>query len=429
MAFSASEMERMKPNNTSDMGMRDDDSGMRLFRGMMSPWDQIKSFKETYNFLVRHAALFGVGYVNALKLVEPDYEKRTTLMSSIWGQSNQYLWSQDFMHQGFQQDFDVPPFFGDSLYKAATYADKGDEQSLMAGHIWYAQNDRWEKEIHQCQFDIVGPEACDVSQGGGRYFCVGLAGVPLNTYNSERMGCGDPYCHVVQERACKHGEHPNKEGFDWENWGPPNSGMRQEGMERKKECEFLTSGVFTAATGATFTAGQLYKDNAGGLPMFMSFQAIDAMRAMLKEKPELQTMIDHVIDTLFDTIGKVQFGEWNTRKAAREWMGTPADVEDGRTLGGYISMVFQARNMNWSFTEFSPERAVVECDKAQLEMMGMYPEITKAYVSFFNGAAKTLVNTQWVVKLGEDAPEGKLRFAVEKGLYGYRRQKPGKDFE
>lgn len=49
MAFTTSEAERMIPNNISDAGLKDDDSGLRLFRGLMSPWDSIKSFKETYN--------------------------------------------------------------------------------------------------------------------------------------------------------------------------------------------------------------------------------------------------------------------------------------------------------------------------------------------------------------------------------------------
>jgi len=428
MTFETKETKRLIPNNISDSGLKDEDSGLRLFRGMMSPWDQIKSFKETYNFIMRHASLFGVNYINALKIIEPDYEKRTTMMSAIWGQTMQWLWSQKEQVDNYKDDFDVPPFFDQSLYLAATYADKGDEQTLLAGHIWYAQHDRWEKEIHQCPFDIIGPEACDVSQGGGRYFCVGLAGTPLNTYNSERMGCGDPYCHVVQERNSKYGKHPNEDGYDWENWGPPVSGMRKTAMERKKESEFLNTGVFTAATGETFTAGRMFKDETDW-PMFMSYQAIDVMRQMVKAGDADQKMINHIIDVIFDTAGKMQFVEWNTRKAAREWMGVPVEVEDGRVLAGYISMVFQARNLDWKFTEFTKERAVVECEKIKLEMMGMYPELTAAYVSYFNGIAKTLVNTQWIVRLDEEASEGRLRFVVEKGLYGFRRQKPGKDFD
>ena len=85
------------------------------------------------------------------------------------------------------------------MYKPASYADKGDEMMLMPGYIWSASTDRVEKEVHRCDFDIVGPEACDVSNGGGQYFCRGIARTPMNNYLLQRRGCGDPVCRVVFE--------------------------------------------------------------------------------------------------------------------------------------------------------------------------------------------------------------------------------------
>jgi len=38
--------DRLTPNNISDMAMLDEDSGLRMFRGMITPWDRIKSFRE-----------------------------------------------------------------------------------------------------------------------------------------------------------------------------------------------------------------------------------------------------------------------------------------------------------------------------------------------------------------------------------------------
>lgn len=64
--------DRLIPNNISDLGMLDEDSGLRMFRGMITPWDQIKSFRETCHFLWRHSAIMGVAYMNALKIVEVD---------------------------------------------------------------------------------------------------------------------------------------------------------------------------------------------------------------------------------------------------------------------------------------------------------------------------------------------------------------------
>lgn len=425
----ASDAERLIPQNISDTGTIDEDSGLRLFRGMISPWDQIKSFKETYNFVIRHAALYATAFVNALKIIEPDYEKRTTAMCSEWGKSLDAMWTEDDplgLKKQFRERYEIPPFLKDGMHLTANYCDWGDSMMLFSGYIWYCTNDRMEKEIHTCPFDIVGPEACDVSIGGGQHFCVGIAGVPLNNYDSERRGCGDPYCHVTIETKRKYGEHPNADGFEWEEWGPPKSGMRTTGAPRKTECEFLNTGIYTSPSGATFTAGEMYK-SCTQWPMFMSAQVVDAMRVLVKDEDKVKAQ--HIIDTIFDTAGKLMFGEWNTRKAARDWMGVPETVDDGRVMGGYISMIFQARNMTWKFTEFTPDRTVIECDKMTLEMFGMHPEFTPAYVAYFTGMVKTLVSTEWVVKLDETAPDGIARFVIEKGLYGYRRQKPGYTFD
>jgi hypothetical protein len=423
----STETERLIPNNISDTGTIDDDSGLRLFRGMMTPWDKIKSFKETYNFIVRHSALMAVSYVNAFKVIEPDYEKRTSAMTSIWGGQMKQLWAPELGQLAqFEDSFDVPPFIKDGVYRAATYADQGDEQVLMPGHIMYASNDRVEKEIHQCQWDIVGPEACDVSVGGGQHFCIGIAKTHLNNYDPERKGCGDAYCVAIMEAERKYGEHRNKDGYEWEEWGPTAGGLREKGTPRKTENEFLNTGLFTAATGATFTAGEMYKKFAFW-PMFMSYHTIEGIRALVPDAEKSKAWA--IVDVMFDTAGKLQFGEWNTRKAAREWMGVPPDVDDGRVQGGYISMILQSRSIPWKFTEFTPERTVVECDKLMLNMMGQYPEFTPAYVAYFNGMVKTLVNCEWIVKLDEKAPEDKVRFVIEKGLYGFRRQKPGYAYE
>ncbi|NTU88770.1 MAG: hypothetical protein HGA54_02535 [Actinobacteria bacterium] len=422
--------ERLIPNNTSDVAQIDEDSGLHLFRGMITPWDKIKSFKETYEFVVRHAAMFAVTWTNANKVIEPDYEKRQSAMSDQWAEEMDFMWSEDdpMGAKGmFLDRFAIPPFIKEGSYLAAIYADKGDEQTLLAGHIWQASNDRFEKEIHWCPFDIVGPEACDVSQGGGSHFCIGLSGQPLNTFNPERKGCGDRYCHVVQETRDKYDEHPNADGYEWEHWGPPVSGMRKEGAEPiKTECEHLTTGTYYSPTGTKWTTGELYRDFTMW-PMAYSTTVIGGLRRTGKfDDPA--TM--EIVKVMFDTAGKMQFAEWNTRKSIREWLGVPESVEDGRVLGGYISMIFQARSLEWRFAEFSEERVVIDTDRVTFEMFGQYPELTPAYIAYFDAMAKVLVNTEWIVRLDEEnAPEGMARFVIEKGLYGFRRQKPGYTFD
>jgi len=434
MTLNTNETKRMVPNNISDVGHIDEDSNLRLFRGMMSPWEQIKSFKETYKFAMRHTAQFAVVWMNALKIIEPDYEKRQTTLSDVWAEEMKLMWSEEDpmgVVAMFEEDSEIPPFMKKSLYRPAIYADRGDEFCLLAGHIWYASSDRWEKEIHACDYEIIGPDACDLSNGGGQYFCHGLAGFTVNAYLIERRGCGDPKCLVVQDSKEKVGEHANKDGYDWEGWGRPASGMRdrkraEEHVELKKEVDHLNTGVYISPTGATWTTGQMYKDYCMW-PLGYSTHAVGAIRRLVSEEdmPKAQ----HIINTMFETAGKLMFAEHNTKKATREWLGVPESVDDGRVLGGYISMLFQARALPWEFTEFTPERTVIEVGRTELEMFSMYPEFTPAYLAYFDAMAKTLVGTQWVVKLDETAPDHIARFVIEKGLYGYRRQKPDYDFE
>ncbi len=423
---------KLIPDNISDVREVDEDSGLRKFRGSITPWGEIKSFKETFNFLLRHAAMHGVAYINAFKIVEPDYETRLNAMSKFWGDQMKYTWDKKNDPIGaikhFEERYDIPPFLEKGLYRSACFVDQGDELMLMPGYIWYATNDRIEKEIHRCDLDIIGPDACDLSNGGGCWFCRGIADVDFNNMLSQRKGCGDPYCHAHHETYAKYGENPaHKSGHDWEMWGPGFAPQREHDQHpHKAECDYLNTGEFVTPLGSRFTAGDMYQ-LCTKMPMNYSGNAVGAMRALTKE--EDLPKIYAIVNAMFDTAGKMQFAEWNTRKAAREWLGVPNDVSDGRVLGGYISMIMQARSVAWSFVEFSEERTIVECDATTLAMFGQFPEFYESYRAYFDGMAKTLVDTQWVVKLDKNAPEGKVRYVIEKGLYGYRREKPGYTFE
>lgn len=424
--------DRLIPNTISDTGLLDEDSGLRMFRGMITPWERIKSFRETCHFLWRHSAIMGVAYMNALKIIEPDYETRQTTMSTNWAMQMQYMWSKEDplgAVKGFEDRHDIPPFAKKSLYRSACYCDIGDEFTGMPGYVWYASTDRISKEVHQCPIDIIGPDACDLSNGGGQYFCHGCSGLGkegVNIYLPQRKGCGDPYCQVLHESVAKYGPNRNADGYDWEMWGPGATYPREKDQHpHKQECEWMHTGEFISPLGARWTAGEMYQQ-ACQAPLAYAGHAAGAIRTLTK--PENAKMSQHIVNVMFETAGKCQFAEYNTRQAAREWLGVPADINDGRVLGAYISMIQQAKSVPWSFVEFTPERTVVEVDAFFQNYYGQYPEFTNAYLAYFDAIAKTLVDTQWVVKLDEGAPEGKIRYVIEKGVYGFRRQKPGYTF-
>lgn len=422
-------VKHLNPYTISDTGLIDEDSGLRQFRGMITPWEQIKSFRETVHFMWRHSALMGVGFMNAFKIIEPDYEKRQTTMSNNWAQQMQFLWSQSDpmgMVKDFESRHDIPPFMKKSLYRSASYCDNGDEFTGMPGYIWYASSDRISKEVHACPIDIIGPDACDLSNGGGQYFCFGCSGEGkegMTCYLTQRKGCGDPYCQVLHESSAKYGPNRNADGFDWECWGPGATyPQEKDQMPNKEECEWMHTGEYISPLNARWTAGEMFR-SACQAPLAYAGHAAGGIRTLTK--PEDMEKAMQIVRVVFETAGKFQFGEYNTRKQTREWLGVPADVNDGRVLAAYISMIQQSRCTAWDFVEFTPERCVVEVDAFQQNYFGQYPEFTDAYLAYFDGAAKTLIDTQWVVRLGENAPEGKIHYVIEKGLYGYRRQKPG----
>lgn len=287
--------------------------------------------------------------------------------------------------------------------------------------------------------DIVGPDACDLSEGGGQWFCKGLygpCGIGYEKYNGylvQRKGCGDPVCRVVWENAEKFGGHTNHcescEGHDWEEWGPPNVGYEADHRRPlKTEPEFLDSGVFTAALGQEFTAGEMYQMNSSW-PMAYSYHVLEGLRR--RNGGTVSDADLYVLRTMLDATGKIQFAEAVTRKAIREWMNVPADVDDGRVMGGYISILWQSKALEWKFAKFEEDEVVIDCDATRLFMYGMYPEYMKLYEALFNGMVKTLVNTQWVVKADYDflEEENMARFIIKKETYGNRRQKPGYDYD
>lgn len=431
MAEQVKKATKCNPYNASDVNLRDADSNMRLYRGMASPWDAIKGFEETYNLMNRLGAEFTVAAMHTLRIAIPDYDKRQTMLSNNWADFMDGCWDPDSGQiEPFEDRFDIPPFLKDGQIRAAVYADKGDTMNLISGKIWYTTNDRFEKEIHRCDYDIAGPEACDLSIGGGAHFCYGLAGCPLNAMDSERIGNGDDYCVAIQETKRKYGKFActnEKDEFDedhreWEAYGPAAAGTREKPWPKKPHPEFLDKGYFESPTGARWTPGELYQDNVNGYPIAYAYNAIDLYRNEMSD--EEIVLWDVAAPALFEACGKFQFADWHTRKATREWLNAPAEIEDGRVMGAWISMCFQCRDVDYRFVKFEENETIIEGDLARWDMMGMYPELNELWNYIFNGNVKTLVGAQWTVDFEEDYENNKIRYIIHKVPIGMRRQKP-----
>jgi len=147
------------------------------------------------------------------------------------------------------------------------------------------------------------------------------------------------------------------------------------------------------------------------------YGSVEAIRVLRGVEPD-DKKVAHLIECVFEPSGKYAFGELAAIKGVRDWLGVPGDVNDSRVLGAYVSMIFQARVLSWKFTEFEPDRTVIEVDKAKLTLE-TYPEITLAYGALFNGMAKTLISAEWVARF-EEASEDTLHLVIERGYYGVK---------
>jgi len=396
---------------------KDEETGLGLYRGMVSPWDKVVAYKETYNYLFRHKALMATGFMNALRIVEPDDRKRYKALQDTFYQAMEQVWNDPGMMDYFRGRFKIPESEIAGAHLAAVFADMGDEGNLMAGRVHEFSRDRVEKELDTCPFDLVGPDMCATSMGGTAF--INALAAPDEIYNdlSERRGCGDMHCRVMIENKRKYGERERPDEY-WENFGPSVDPIHlTQRKEMKSECEHLTTGIYHSPYGAEFTTGELFAlMGAGGGP-FSMYGSVEAIRVLRQFEPD-DKKVAHLIGCIFEACGKYAFGELAAVKGVRDWLGVPGDVNDSRILGGYASMIFQARVLAWKFAEFEPDRTVIEVNKAMLTL-DTYPELAQAYGALFNGMAKTLISAEWVARF-EDAPDNTFNLVIERGYYGIK---------
>jgi len=413
-SHSAEQKSRSLPTSQAHRG-RDEETGLGLYRGIISPWDKVVAYKEAYNYLFRHKALMATGLMNVLRIIEPDDQKRYKALQDTFHAAMQEVWADPGMMDFFRTRFNIPESEVAGAHLAAVFADMGDEANLMAGRVHEFSRDRVEKELDTCPFGLVGPDMCATSMGGIAF--TNALAAPDEIYDdlTERRGCGDLHCRVVIENRRKYGDR-DRPGEPWQNFGPPVDPVHVTPRdEMKSECEHLTTGVYRSPYGAEFTTGELFAlMGAGGGP-FSMYGSVEAIRVLREFEPN-DGKVARLIDCVFEPCGKFTFGEPAAAKGVRDWLGVPGDVNDGRVLAAYASMIFQARVVSWKFTEFDSNRAVIEVDKAQLTL-GTYPELALAYGALFNGMAKTLISAEWVARF-EEASGDTLRLVIERGRYG-----------
>lgn len=114
--------------------------------------------------------------------------------------------------------------------------------------------------------------------------------------------------------------------------------------------------------------------------------------------------------------GKSTFIDDFAKEGLRIWLGVPHSIskDDGRLMGGYLEMFLQSMHFNYTIEAFNEEECIYVLDPKELNSCAFgSTKMADAYLWFWYGMTKSLVNPQWSL-WEEDSPESKPRIKIAK---------------
>ena len=299
--------------------------------------------------------------------------------------------------------------------------DAGDEDLMMCGRVNDFGTYRAEKELDVCYWDIVGTELCR-STTQSLQACADCAaqarpeGPHIEYHMGEAKGCGDRHCRIVAECRKK---FPMPEHKQWECFGP----VATEAQIKftKEEDTVDESMMFREDTDYLFSNGtNLEKNWKNAYPMVTRSNAssyiLPAIEDLVRSGELTSEEVDYAIHCVCEAAGKATFIDNFAKEGLRTWMGVPHSIseDDGRIMGGYLEMFWQSMHFSYTIEAFNKDECIYVLDPKELNscLMGSQ-RMSTAYIWFWYGMTKSLVNAQWSL-WEEDSPEGKLRLKIAK---------------
>ena len=123
--------------------------------------------------------------------------------------------------------------------------------------------------------------------------------------------------------------------------------------------------------------------------------------------------MDYAIHCVCEAAGKATFIDDFAKEGLRTWLGVPHSIgnDDGRIMGGYLEMFLQSMHIAYDIEAFNREEVIYRIDRMGLS--NRMPKMVNAYIWFWYGMTKSLVNAQW--SLWEEAStEEKVRIKIAK---------------
>ncbi len=386
-----------------------------------SPWDKMISYHDAAHYCQRYTNVVSAAIMQAFRMLVKDYEKRSAAMCANAYNRLAYVYKNFPGYTEMNADqLHMHPFMRGN-FVGGLIGDAGDEDLLMCGRVNDFGTYRAEKELDVCYWDIVGTELCR-STTQSLQACADCAselrpdGPHIEYHMVEAKGCGDRHCRIVAECRKK---FPMPEHKQWECFGP----VATEAQIKftKEEDTVDESMMFREDTDFLFSNGtNLEKNWKSAYPMVVMSNASSYILPTLEDfvrSGELTSEeVDYALHCVCEAAGKATFIDNFAKEGLRVWMGVPHSIseDDGRIMGGYLEMFWQSMHFSYTIEAFNKDECIYVLDPKELNscLMGSQ-RMSTAYIWFWYGMTKSLVNAQWSL-WEEDSPEGKLRLKIAK---------------
>lgn len=359
-------------------------------------WGKLIPEKEAYDYAVRQIAAFCANLFQVMRILEPDFNKRTEAICDISYQMNMAASGEQYMRDFFDE-WNIPEFCEKSAWLGAIFGDSGDEYENMAGRVIEFTRDRVEKELDTCPWDIVGAELCNMTTA---MFTANFDLASKNGENEvalnmcEARGCGDCHCRVVAERRDVFGLE--KQGY-LDHMNHPVKPVHDTPKERRvKRGQILRNDCYSNAFGEEKSFEWAYRWCMEFGWVWCVIFPITVIRDMAETEEEFLRIFERV----FATAGKNLFIEPFAKKGLREWLGIPHDIDDNdpRIMGTYIKAIMDAQLVPNELECFTKEEIRIKVKEEDFNgrfEMAPTEEIGLGYETLWHNAVKTLVSPEW----------------------------------
>lgn len=387
-------------------------------RGVETVWGKLIPEKEAYKLGIRQIAAFSANLFQVMRILEPDYDKRTRAICEIANMMNMAVaGTADDQKQyidGFKDEWNIPEFCEQSAWLGGLIGDYGDERQNMAGRVIQFTRDRVEKELDTCPWDIVGSEMCNMTTA------MFIANFDLNSSEGirnevalnmcEARGCGDMHCRVVAERRDVY-DLPEQGPLD--HMGQPSQPVRRTPRERMvSEGQVIRNGKYTNVFGEENTLEYSYRwTMENGWTWSVTFP-LTAIREMAESEEEFL----RIFRIVFSTAGKNAFIDPFAVEGMRGYLGVPHHIgeNDGRLMGGYIKAMLDVQLVPNELVRFDQEETrikVTQEDFTARFAMAPMEELTIGYEALWHNMVKTMVSAEWSCWI-EDQEEEEMTIVV-----------------